>query len=147
MRSSASFDQIEDSGHFLVDRARGDQPECPGDLDLGVRLARFDVGDAEDREARRRRLGLPHRFDRRDLHLLVLGGGVAALIAEHDDRQRRRQAEARRDGERALGEGAIAPAQQVERADRQHEHRAGDVAGADRVHELRLRDRIEDHLR
>ncbi len=37
-------------------------------------------------------------------------------------------------------------AQQIERADREHEDRAGNVAGADRVDEFRLGDRIEQEL-
>ena len=81
-------------------------------------------GKAEHGEGGGRRLGLPHRLDGGDLHLLVLAGGVAALIAQHDDRQRRGQAEARRHRHRALGEFAMAAAQQIIGADRQHEHRA-----------------------
>ena len=91
-------------GTSRVDRARRDQAEHPRHLNLRVGLAGGHVGKAEDRERRRRRLRVPQALDGRDLHLLVLGQRVAALVAEHDDGQGRRQPEADGDGRRALGE-------------------------------------------
>ena len=124
-----ALDQLVDAGDRLVDRARGDQAQQPGHFDFGVRRAPCDVRPTEDRERRRGRRGLPFRLDRGDFHLLVLARHVAGLIAQHHHRQRAGQPKACRDRHRALGDLDVAAAQQVPGADRQHEHRADDVAG------------------
>jgi hypothetical protein len=100
-----------------VEAAGRDQAQHEGDLDLGVGLARLQVGNAEGGQAGRGGLGLPHGLQRRELHFLVVGQGVAALVAQHDHRQRRGQAEGGRHGQRALGDADMAALQQVEGAD------------------------------
>ena len=129
-----------------VERARRDEAQQPGNLDRIAGRLRLQVGQADGGEGSRSGLGLPHRLDRGDLHLLTAAGGVAALVAEHDDGQRRGEAEARRHREGASRHIHMATLQNVEGADREHEHRARHIAGADRMHEFRLRDRIEQDL-
>ena len=80
------------------------RPRTQGNLERIFGRFGLQVRNAEEREGGRRRLGLPHRLDRGDLHLLVAAGCVAALVAEHDDRQRRGETEARGDSKRAPGE-------------------------------------------
>ena len=83
-----ALDQFQDAGNRLVQRAGGDQAHQVGDLHRVVVLVSLLVGDAEGGEVGRRTLGLPHRLDRGQLHLLVFAGGVTALVTQHDHRQR-----------------------------------------------------------
>ena len=76
---------------------------------------------------------------------MIFAGGIPAFIAENDDRQRGGKAETGRHRQRSLCDFDMSSLQQIERAHRQHEHRAGDVTGADGVNEFGLRDRIEQH--
>ncbi len=103
------------------------------------------VRDAEQSERGRRGLGLPHRLHGGEFHFLVVGDGVTALVAEHDDRQSCRNAEGRRDHERPLCEFEVTAAQDVEGRNAEHEGGAANVTGGYRVDELRLRGRIEQH--
>ena len=131
--------------HLGADRACRDQTQHPGHLDLVVGHVGLLVRQSEQCERCRRWLGVPHGFNRRDLHFLVFAGRVAALVAKHDHRQRRRQTEARGDRKGPLCEVQVTPSQQVERTDREHEHRTGHIARAHRMDELGLGDRVEDH--
>jgi hypothetical protein len=76
---------------------------------------------------------------------LIRAVQVSGFIAQHNDRYRARQSKARGDGHRALGHGDIASAQQVPGADREHEDRTHHIAGGNGMHELGLRDRVEQH--
>jgi hypothetical protein len=137
------LDKLVDAGQDAVERTRTDQAHDPWNMDREMRLALGDIGKTERGERRRRRLGIPHRLDRGEFHLLIFGNRITRFVAEHDDAERGGEAETRGDRHRALREIEVASAQEIPRADRQHEHRTQHVAGADRVHELRLRDRIE----
>ena len=117
IRASCSALRSLMPGDRRVERARGDQPHQPRDLDRVVRRFGLLVGKAEHRERRRRLLGLPFGLDRRQLHLLHLAGRVPGLVAEHDHRQRRGEPEAGRDGERAHRERRVAQVEQVVRRD------------------------------
>ena len=145
MRFSRAQDQVVDAQQRRGERARADDAHDVGDLDGEIVLALGLVGDGDQVERGGRRLGVPHGLHGGDLHLLVFSGQVAAFIAQHHHRQGRGQAEAGGHGHRALGQIRMATAQQVPGADRHHEHGAGHVARADRVHELGLRHRVEDH--
>ena len=105
--------------------------------------ARFLIGEAERGEGRRRRFGLPHPLDRGELHLLVLGGEVSALVAENDDRQRRGQSERGGNRHRAPGEFDAPALEQVPGRYAEHEDRGGHIAGRHGVDELGLGDRVE----
>ena len=122
--------QVIYARHRLVDRTRGDQTQHPGHFTCRVRRARLQSGKPNSVKPAGRRLGVPLGFDGGDLHLLVLAGDVTGLVAQHHDRQRTGEAEARRHRHRALGDLDIAPSQQVPGADGQHEHRTDHVAGA-----------------
>ena len=121
-------------------------PSSPRNVNRVVGALRLVVGKAEKGERGGRLLGFPFGLDGRELHLLHFAGRISGCVAEHDHRQRRRQAEARRDGERPQRKRDVAPFQQVPRRHAEHEHARGDVARRDRMHELHLRDRIEEHL-
>ncbi len=110
---------------------------------MGVTVLK--AGQAEQGQAGRRRLGAPHGFQRGQLHLLVVGQGVARLIAQNDHRQRGQQAERGGDGHRPLGEALVLALQQIEGRDAQHDHGGADIAGRHGVHELGLGHRVEDH--
>ena len=137
--------EFEDAGYFGVDGPGGDQAEHPGHLNLRLGRVRGHVRQSEQRKRSRRGLGMPQALDRRDLHLLVFGERVAALIAEHDHGQRGGESEAHCDRRRSLGKVHVTTVEQVPRGNGEHEHRPRDVARADGVNELRLRHRIEDH--
>ncbi|KAF0212377.1 MAG: hypothetical protein FD172_1317 [Methylocystaceae bacterium] len=130
----------------LIERARRNQTQEIGYANFVFRRFTLEIGKTEDREGRRRRLRLPHRLDRGDLHLLVLARRIAALIAEHDDRKRGGETEARRDRQRAASDIDMTTIQNEIGGDRHDKHRARDIAGADRVHEFRLRHGIEQHF-
>ncbi|MPM50433.1 hypothetical protein SDC9_97172 [bioreactor metagenome] len=104
------------------------------------------IGQREQRERCRRRLGLPHRLERRQLGLLVLGHRVARLVAEDDHRTRRGQPEGSSNAEGTAGEFDMHAAQQVPGTDAEDEDRAGDVAGRHGMDELRLRRRVEQQI-
>ncbi|MNJ37901.1 hypothetical protein D3C77_327370 [compost metagenome] len=108
-------------------------------------MAVFQVGQAEQGQAGRRRLGAPHGLQRRQLHLLVVGQGIARLIAQDDDRQRGQETEGGGHGHRPLGEPDVLALQQIEGRDAQHDHGGADVTGRDGVDELGLGHRVEEH--
>ena len=139
-------DEVVDPRHRFVDRVGADKSHHPRNFHREMCFARGDVGPAEYRERCGGRVGVPHRFDGRQLHLLVFRHRIARRIAKHYDAQRRRQPETRRHRHRTLGDVDVTAAKQVPRADRQHEHGADNIARADGVHELGLRDRIEQHV-
>ena len=136
-------DEGQNALHLGIERARGDEAQHPGHINGKVRGLVFHVGEADKRERGRRLVCLPHRFERGELHTLVMGERITALIAQHHDRERTHQAEGGCDCHRALGKAAMAALQQEPGRDRQHEQRAGDIAGRHRVHEFGLRHRIE----
>ncbi len=137
--------QLGHPRHLGIQAVGGDQPEHPGHLHRIIGGAGREVRHAEDRQASRRRLGVPGRLDGCQLHLLVVGERVARRIAQHDDGQRRRQAERRGDHHGAPRHPDPAAAEQVDRGDAQHRHRRDHVAGADGVDELGLRHGVEQH--
>ncbi len=94
MRVLRIGDELVDARNLLADRPGGDQPQHPRHPDRVVGAVGLGVGNAEDGERRGRGFRIPHRFHRRDLHLLVFGRGVAALVAENDDGQGGGEAEA-----------------------------------------------------
>ncbi|MNM96149.1 hypothetical protein D3C81_1086160 [compost metagenome] len=136
-------DQVLEALDLLVQRAGGDDAHQVGNLHRVVGALLLLVGQAEQGEGGRRRLGLPLGLDGRQLGLLHVADLVARLVAEDDHREDRGHAEGRGDGEGAAGEAQIALLQQVVAGNRQDEHRAGDVAGRHGMHELDLRHRIE----
>ncbi len=137
-------DQVIDAQQRRGQRTRADDAHDIGNLDREVVAALGLVRDGDQVEGRGRGLGVPHGFHGRDLHLLVFGGQIAAFIAQHDHRQCAGQAEAGSYRHRALGQVDMTAAQQIPRADRHDEHGARHVTGADGMHELGLRDRVED---
>ena len=139
-------DQFVDSRDRLGEGARSDDAEHPGNADGVVDLAVRRIGNADKIETRRGRLGLPHALDGGELHLLVFRNRVTAFIAEDHHAQRGGEPERGGDDDRALGEGHKTAGQQVIGRDRDDEHRADHITGADRVDEFRLRHRIEDQI-
>jgi hypothetical protein len=88
-RADALFrlpNKLVDAGHFAANRPSRDQAEHPGNADLVVRSMSVLIGQAEDVERRRGRLGVPHRLNGGDLHLLIFAGRVTAFVAKNDDR-------------------------------------------------------------
>ncbi len=138
------FEEVLEAGHRGVQRTGGDDAHHVGNLHRVVGLLRLLVGNAEQGEGGRRRLGFPLGLDGRQLGLLHVADLVARLVAEDDHRQHRGHAERRGDGERAAGEAQVALVQQVVAGHGEDEHRAGDVAGGHGVDELDLRHRVED---
>jgi hypothetical protein len=110
-----------------------------------MRLARGLAGEADHGEGRRRGLGFPHAFDGGELHLLVLGRQVAALIAQHRHRQGRGQAERGRHRHRALGQRQVPALQHIPGRYAQHEDGGAHITGRHRVHELGLRHGVGQH--
>ena len=90
---------------------------------------------------------LPFRLDRRQLHFLHQPRRVARFVAQNDHRECRRKAEARGHGERADREADIARPQQIPGRYAEHEHARRDIARRHGMHELGLRDRVEQHRR
>ncbi len=138
------FLDLDDAGNLLADAARADQSHDPRQLDLEIVLHLGLVGDGDQVESGGGGFGFPHRLHRGELGLLRLADRIARLVAEHDDRGDRGDAEGGGDAETALGEFDIASAQQIPGRNREHEHGAGDIARRNRVYELGLRVRIED---
>ena len=136
-------DQVLDAPDLLIHRTGGDQPQHVRDLHRVVGALLVLIRQAEQGEAGRCRVGLPLGLDGRQLDLLHVTDLVTGFVTEDDHRDRRSQAEHRGDGERTAGKAQVALLQQVERRDRQHEDRPGDIAGRHRVDELDLCHRVE----
>ena len=137
--------QLVDAGYGCIHRPCGDQAQHPGHLDFITRRVAGQVRQPEERKGGWRRLSIPHRLDGGDLHLLVDASGVAGFIPHVDNGKSGGKAKTRRNRHRALGEFDVPAFEQVPSADRQHEHRAGHIAGTDGMHIFCLRDRIEQH--
>ncbi len=142
----AALGEFAQADHRLADRARRDEAERVRDLDRVIGALRLLVRQPDQRERRGRGLRFPFGFDRGELHLLHFARRVARFVAEHDHAERRREAEARGDRERAQREVDVALLQQIPRGHAEHEHRGRHVARRHRVHELHLRDRVEEHV-
>ncbi len=139
----ARFEFVE-AGNLLVQRARADDAHHVRQVNAHVRGALFFIREAEDGQAGRGFLGGPHRFHCCELGFLFFGSDKAGLIAHDDHRERGGQTEGSGDAEGATGEFDIAVLQQIPGADAEHEHRAGDITGTERMHELGLRHHVED---
>ena len=82
-----------DARDFGVQRARTNQAHDRRNMHRVMCLACRLVREAKRRERGRCGLGLPHRLDRCELHLLMLCRKVAAFVAQDNYRQRGRQTE------------------------------------------------------
>ena len=102
--------------------------------------------EAEEGEGGWRRLGLPFALDGGEFHFLHIAQLITALVAENDHRKTGGEAETDGDRERATRKGQIAALQDVPGGNAEHEHRGSDIACGDRMNELHLRDRVEEHL-
>ena len=72
---------------LLAERARADQAQQPGNLDLPVILLCRFIDARDHRQPGGRGLGLPHGFHRRQLGLLGLTHGVAGFVTQDDHAQ------------------------------------------------------------
>ena len=93
--------QLLDARNLGIERARANQAHDEGNVQRVMRLARRLVGEAKGGEGSGGWLGLPHGFNRCQLHFLVFGGQITALIAQHHHRQRSRQTKRGSDRHRA----------------------------------------------
>ncbi|EGE55402.1 hypothetical protein RHECNPAF_930048 [Rhizobium etli CNPAF512] len=138
--------EFVDSGNFGRQRACADQAHDPRNVHGKMRFARLLIGEAEGGEGSRRRLGLPHALDCGELHLLIFGREITAFVAEHDDRERRGEAEGGGNRHRALGKLDMPALQHIPGGNAEHEDRGADITRRDRMNEFRLGDRVEDHV-
>ena len=144
--------QIFQAGDLSVRGAGGDQAKRIRDLNREGVFHLVLIGNAEQGEGGRRRLGVPFRFDSGQFGFLHVAHFVAGFITQNDNGQNGSHTKAGSDGEGALGKGDVAAFQQIVGTDTQHEHRAAGVAGSHGVNEFHLRNRVKhqfgeaDHL-
>ena len=110
-----------------------------------MRLARLLIREAEGGDRGGGGFGVPHALNRREFHLLAVGGVVAGFVAQQHDRKRRGEAKRRRHCNGTAREFNMAVAQQIPSRDAQHEDRGGDIARRHGMNEFRLRHFVEQH--
>ena len=139
--------QILEADNRLVHRAGSNDAQRVGDLDRKVVGLRILIGNTKQGEGRWRRLGFPLCFDSRQFGFLHVTHFVTGFVTQHNNGEDRRHTEAGCDGKGALGKGEVATFQHVPGANRQDEHRAGDIARRHSVNEFHLGDRVEHQFR
>ena len=129
-----------------VQRAGADNAHHIRNMDGKIVFHFRFIGNGNQIKRGRCRLGVPHRFHRRNFGLLGVADGIAGLITQYQCRQNRRHAETGADAKAFFGKINIALFEQIPSRNRHYKHRSAHITGRYGVHKFVLRFRIKKHL-